>query len=825
MKKSNLAILLLAPFVIAFLGIVSVSAAFSTIDKDIDGINWDYNDREAFKISSTGYLLKATPVYESGNGNLAYGNDLVWQRDEEGSKYASLEKKENSYYLYAKKEGTFSLTCRNRKGNVHRTRQAVCYDKAAILFLPEIPTSQNNLDSTTYYGQYDFDEDLNKKPASFIYKTQVIPNNLSSTLRISSKSDNIDYDVSSGKVMVKDKGEAYLTRSCGYSSEDSKESTLSFDIVAGGVNVYDYKQLRACTNDSQEGEPVVLRKNFESLKNTYQIDNKNVVYKDNKPVLKSENTTLFGYYDKEKGISFNPYIFTRDDSHEFVDKWNENCKSNTSLKERDANLIAAIHVQKSFYGNGYKRNFHDLIYPSKSKTVTVNGVNREIPALGQNDLYKGPSYSYALGDPKNRALIAVYGQDNVGRYVNKDNVTIDDVDIKNCDTPSSLSFLKTCGSVMDIEGDNVSLLYSRLSCGKNVLRVFQSRNTLVQNCLLSNARNFLIDTGTNDYVKLDGSKTNSFLGVDGTTTTRALDDYLNGPGDDLRGSAYFSGSGDSASLKKALDSLWQGRRQTSEVENNYKGTRTIDNCYFYRSGIASIGVESVFEGPFRYNNTPSVVRSFRNLFSSRQVPGASSSSRIPYIPNGRFGISYPVSIKVKGKTRFYDYKEVSQMDITGLIEEHFSSLLSSLPEQLREKIYQIFGRSSSGDKNIEISIDDFFPIKPAIEQLASKEGCYYSGKLPGSEEEKKYRNLPVAYYGGGVNLSSVDRSERDGVEHYESAVPLDLIEYYINHGSGVRGRLYKIVSFFTGFEPFHFTRQKADGEWFGQAPNVSELKK
>ena len=115
---------------------------------------------------------------------------------------------------------------------------------------------------------------------------------------------------------------------------------------------------------------------------------------------------------------------------------------------------------------------------------------------------------YKRQDPKNRALIAVYGQDNVGRYVNKDNVTIDDVDIKNCDTPSSLSFLKTCGSVMDIEGDNVSLLYSRLSCGKNVLRVFQSRNTLVQNCLLSNARNFLIDTGTNDYVKLDGSKTN-----------------------------------------------------------------------------------------------------------------------------------------------------------------------------------------------------------------------------------------------------------------------------------------------------------------------------
>lgn len=824
MKKSNLAILLLAPFVIAFLGIVSVSAAYSVLDKDIEGIDWDYQDREAFKISNTGYLLKATPVYDSKQP-LAYGNDLVWERDSDGKEFASLEQKDNSYYLYAKKEGTFSLTCSNRKGNVHRSREAVIYDKAAILFLPEIPTSQNNLDSTTYYGQYDLDADNHKKQASFIYKTKVIPNDLASTLRRADHSDNVDYDVSSGKVSVKAGGDAYITMSCGYSDSDSKESTLKFSIVDGGVNVYDYAQLRACTNDSKDGEPVVLRKNFETLKNTYQMDGKKVIYKENKPVEKSENTTLFGYYSEKDGATFTPYVFSRNDSTEYVDKWNENCKKDTSLKTMDKTLRAAVHVQKSFYGNGYKRNFHDLIYPSKTKTVTINGTNREIPTSGQNDLYKGPSYSYALGDPKNRPLIAVYGQDNVGRYVDKGNVIIDDVDVRNCNTPSSLSFLKTCGSVRDVEADNVSLLYSRLSCGKNVLRVFQSRNRLVKNCRLSNARNFLIDTGTNDYIKLDGSKKSEYQKRDGNKVNRSLDDYLTGPGDDLRGSGYFSGNAENrASLKKSLDSLWNGRRQTSSAEDNYKGTRTIDTCYFYRSGIASIGIESVFEGPFRYNNTPSAVMSFRNLFSSRSV-GNGSSSRIPYIPNGRFGISYPVSIKITGKTRFYDYKEISQMDITGLIEENFSTILSSLPKSLQDKVYEIFRRNPNGDKEVSISIDDFFPIKPAIQQLASNKGCYYSGTLPGSETSGQYRNLPVAYYGGGVNLSSVDRSERNGVSHFQEAVPLDLIQYYLDHGSGVRGRLYKIVSFFTGFEPFKFTRQKADGEWFGLAPNVSELKK
>ena len=48
MKKYNLLILLLSPFIIALLGMVIVTVSFNSIDNDIIGIDWNYSDLEAF---------------------------------------------------------------------------------------------------------------------------------------------------------------------------------------------------------------------------------------------------------------------------------------------------------------------------------------------------------------------------------------------------------------------------------------------------------------------------------------------------------------------------------------------------------------------------------------------------------------------------------------------------------------------------------------------------------------------------------------------------------------------------------------------------------
>ena len=65
MKKKNLIVLLLIPFIIALLGIVTINTTFNLIENDILGIDWNYSDMEGFKMNSNGYKLEATPIIQS----------------------------------------------------------------------------------------------------------------------------------------------------------------------------------------------------------------------------------------------------------------------------------------------------------------------------------------------------------------------------------------------------------------------------------------------------------------------------------------------------------------------------------------------------------------------------------------------------------------------------------------------------------------------------------------------------------------------------------------------------------------------------------------
>ena len=58
MKKKNLIILLLIPFVISFLSIVTINITFETFNSDLSSIEWNYKDIESFKITDGKYLLE-----------------------------------------------------------------------------------------------------------------------------------------------------------------------------------------------------------------------------------------------------------------------------------------------------------------------------------------------------------------------------------------------------------------------------------------------------------------------------------------------------------------------------------------------------------------------------------------------------------------------------------------------------------------------------------------------------------------------------------------------------------------------------------------------
>ena len=186
-------------------------------------------------------------------------------------------------------------------------------------------------------------------------------------------------------------------------------------------------------------------------------------------------------------------------------------------------------------------------------------------------------------------------------------------------------------------------------------------------------------------------------------------------------------------------------------------------------------------------------------------------SIVPMTPTGVSGTSYPVKLNISGDTRFYDYKIVDNIELDGLIEENITDLANSL-----------------GVLSTTFSIDTIFPLKTMIRQYASSQS--YTDPTTG----KKYTNIPIAYYGGGLNLSEVTW---DGFEHADNMsgkLEIDLLESYLNlsgssSGSAVGalsaslgGIVLKTVITVTGYEPFYFHFVNK-GYLYGETPKITDL--
>ena len=586
--------------------------------------------------------------------------------------------------------------------------------------------------------------------------------------------------------------------------------TYSFNIVEGGVNVYTYDDLLGCTNKSEQGEIVVLRKHFESLDNAYILssDGTPVLVK-GEPKKKSDNVELFGTYDpKTKKYSFADeiYTFTTTYNTSFINQWNEFVKSDKKYSEITDQVKVGLRVQKDFYGNGYTINMHNLTYPYASSEI--NSVR--IPQLTADNLFRGPLKLYSLGDPNNTPLVSLYGQDNIGIYLEGDGIVLNDLNLKNCDFGDRMANLDTVGTVLEVYGDNITVKNSRISNGKNVVRSFSSDNLLITNCLLSNARNFLFVTGANEYIPVDEEALRTFYSLDGEAQTAAIGAFLakGGEGDEIINkflSKYFHDSESRENMKKALESIQDALNSAAGDGLPYKGSSRIEDTYFYRSGIASVCMETMFNSPFLETASPSTISDMFTKFSTED------KTLVPYIATGVSGVSYPVSLEVCGKTRFYDYKTTDGVELDGLIEENITEIARSL--DLYEGV---------------IDINTIFPMRSLLVQNASAQKSVYNDPDSG----KAYVNIPIAYYGGGLNLSTVEFNLDEGENHLGKDLEVNLVNYYLNmksssSGSGdlvqtMKGLILKTVTSVSGFEPFKFVLVK-DGYLFGETPNLKDL--
>ena len=254
---------------------------------------------------------------------------------------------------------------------------------------------------------------------------------------------------------------------------------------------------------------------------------------------------------------------------------------------------------------------HNLTYPTDMIPYTDgNGNTINVPTLARSDLFRGALPFYTLGDHNNMPLVEALGQDNVGMYINGDNIIVNDINIKNCDFGNMLSNLDTVGTVVETLGNNITIKNSRLSNCRNVLRTFSSMNCKLENSLLSNSRNFLLTVGSNEYIEIDDLETHLFLDHNGEQHKEKIESFFaaESTGDQIL-NTYLAGSYENPSLmKESLLSIQKAFNNENKIKDIYKGSIIIEDTLFYQSGISAIALETMFNGPFLNTAVPSSIK-------------------------------------------------------------------------------------------------------------------------------------------------------------------------------------------------------------------------
>lgn len=794
-NKKTLVILLLAPFLVGLLTYVSVTVLKNTIGVDISDIRWDYNENEGFRLANDPYPLKASAVYDT-SAVLSSGNDLVWQvenSDGASSPHASIETlATGSYALKTLTLGSVKLTCRNEKGSKSKHFNADIYDQGYIRVNAALPNSGSSSSTLRSYGQYDM---LYTSLAAPLGKTNAkIPLTIegdydgsAAAVTPLSLSDNVHYDA--GVIEVLSPGEAQLT----FALTEHPFVTKSYSFIAleNTYNVYSYDDLLKGTNYSAEGEALCLQKNFDSLKNTYQQENG--VYVDH---LQNEATALFGHFDftsQSCDFSQDVYRFPTSYSHAYIDTYNAAVSGANIGKE----VLAGLHIQKSLYGNGFLINMHELCFPHGA--VGTDGLRH--PEKGK-DLFFGPLPLVSIGAPDN-PIIEAYGQDNCGVFLDGDNITLDDIALRNSNSDiDNLYDLSYCGTVVDVEGKNNRIAHASLSYGRSIVRAYSSPNLNLNKCLLSTSREFLLHAGSNTLVKPD-SKQNVAIPYGSTTIKDSFTNFYNpltggekqadGILNDftMNGAGSFGVSGRKSTLDAIQQYLDNSASFLAKGQPIYESEIVLKDVYFYRSGLFAIALDSAFNGPYLYNGLPSIISdkvgSYLKLIAPDKV-GATSA---------------PIRIHLQGDTRFYDWKDVASVDPSSLIANNLASL--------------------SGSSSL--TIDNFFPMKPLLLDEATKAGLVYSA------EGMNYLNTQVAYYGGGLNLSTLVDERTSPQDPSSSILEISFLKASLENRYVPEQNALKIlarcVSLAMGFHSFRFLVNATPGSgvpaYFGESPSFAAL--
>ena len=450
-------------------------------------------------------------------------------------------------------------------------------------------------------------------------------------------------------------------------------------------------------------------------------------------------------------------------------------------------LNYAMEIAASIYGNG-----HYIC----ADYITRNGGKKS------NPVYKGPidlvRYLYAKNATTDESNVYIKSQDNIVFAVLKDNIKVDNAELKGCldksltddgASEANLGNLDNVGTVLEVVGNNFEITYSKINNGRTVMRVygesaatpakkgenrtkegFGRTNVNISNCILSYGREFLLKVGTNRI------KRTKFTAYD--NGKKYLRDVRPMPSGDTKhyydeAAPYFTdANGKKYAVGNDVEKNGDAKAYDEYFYDNYVLTNiVVSDTAFAASGLFCIGMDSMFGGlclhGWDYNQGDGAIN---YEFGSKLGWGGIS------------GTSYPAKISLTGDVRFYDWKDVSKVDSSTLVTGS-------------QRMISLIGL----DMNVSKLLTKFYENKDNGEQAANLI-TRYNGI--------SWVNGAIAFYGGGKNYSIIDDSglyvDADGKKKEGISSRTKLLRYSVGIENFVDSGKESFVYYTAGPNPFRF---------------------
>lgn len=576
-------------------------------------------------------------------------------------------------------------------------------------------TKTYGLENRFVLGKYKYDGNTtisSYKPTIMATSADGIATDIDNNkLKWSSSDNNIATVSDNGTITVINDGIVTISVSSVYDQVLGTSTITNFEISCrkNGLNVVDYTSLVWANENNYE--TVLLN-----------------------DVMLADGINSSNYVEYLSNIATKSMMTTADKAY-----YEDNNKSD------DAKIKYCLEITSNIYGNGF--------------AIDANNITRSIDKYNYS-IFNGPLDLVALKYGNNSSNNArVKAQDNIVFLVRKDNISINNVELKGCSDSSLLESGKTnlgklnnVGTVLEIVGDNTTISYSRVNNGRTVVRIYGSAHesdtnklttnlenykteTLINNCILTNAREFILKVGSNQLLRND-----SVIGKSLVLPNVAPEEY------DHAAPYLTKENGSNYNLNSDKDDYF--------INNYLMNDITLQDTVFYGAGLFCIGFDTQFAGlalhGYDYGSY-----TFSTLGWKRVA-----------------GTSYPARIKMKGDVRFYDWKEVTSVDSSTLVEGD-TSLLETI----------------GLDLNVSNLLNKYNQESP-------------SNKVVYKFEGNDYINGAIVFYGGGKNYSWIDTSEVNS--NFNS---LDEFEIPLSY-FGERDQL---IYYAAGKEDFRFMTYSSEG--------------